>query len=56
MKISFLNQSVAQGPRSIAFLLTFLLKEGFVLDALRKEVVTNSFVERFQKTFSRKYY
>ena len=49
------NISWLTEPRSIAFLL-FVLKESFLLDPQRKEVVATSFVEHVQKTFTRKYY
>ena len=50
MKISFLNQSSCLSTRKYYTPSEFLLKEGFVLDALRKEVVTTFLVQNLQKT------
>ena len=50
MKICFLNQSSCLSTRKYYTPSEFLLKEGFVLDALRKEVVTTFLVQNLQKT------
>ena len=51
MKISFLNQSSCLRTTKYYISSEFLLKEGFVLDALRKEVVYYFFRRALSKNF-----